>query len=243
MKIRSFLSGLIILFLLLLSVDVPAFPEDLKKLILQKVEEKQVQVVMFGERHEISRLDNDFVAELLPELKKMGFEYLALEHQRGPITEVGFDKAFLDYATGKIRREEISRWSLRHEKIYSPGWFDLVDAARNAGLKIVCYDANPSQYNSFNEREEIAFANLEEMIFRKNPGAKVIVYCGIAHINKNPTRDQIYKNYETENNFLPKDEEYKCLAFHLNAYTRGKVLTVRLLNDDFKLPCDIDLTL
>lgn len=199
--------------------------------------------VIFGSKQDefLARHDSDFVADFLPRLKDCGFRYLAIEHERNPLTEV--KKTFADYAYGKITRKELDRWSLEEEKRYYPGWFDLIDAARKAKVKIVCYDANKEEFTSWNHREEIAFNNLKELIFDKDPNAKVIIYCGVGHLNEKPLYNKNIAGWEEGKGLMNKDGKYICLGFHLDKYTEGKNFTVSLVeNSDAQIDtpyCDI----
>lgn len=199
------------------------------------------QVVMFGERHETYRTDNDFVAGLLPKLKEQGFNYLALEIERNP-QEKSFHKIIQDYAHGKITREDIKgilngRYIIR-EPSECAGTYDLIDDAKEAGMEFIFYDADQYTYDSWDEREEIAFNNLKELVFDKDPNAKVIIYCGLGHINEKPL--DISKH-------VRHAKEIKNLGFYMNEAFKNKVFTISLIGDpDAKLVaphCDLVIDL
>lgn len=220
--------------------------EKLENIVLENSAKNQV--VMFGEDHE-RRTDNDFVRKLLPKLKDQRFEYLALEIEKNSST-LG-NKILKDYAYGKITREKIDQIWIDFEKIKATGWFDLIDAAKKAKIEIVCYDANPKEYSSWNKREEKAFNNLKELIKWKkeskkmehikiwgyageyhnmdNPNAKIIIYCGDDHLSEEPTYTPLIRMWEEKEGLTSNEKEaFKSLAFHINQFTKDKILTVGL---------------
>lgn len=168
----------------------PASPihgiQEIERIILSR--SLTNQVVMFGGQHEAIRSDDDFVANLLPSLKRQGFKYLAVEFEKNPRKE-SFHRIVQDYASGKITIEEMRETWIRKEKLYCPGTFDLINTARKAGMKVVFYDADEDAYICWHEREKISFDNLKELIFEKDPNAKVVIFCGALHINKKPHRN------------------------------------------------------
>lgn len=210
--------------------------QELEEIVLSN--SKKNKVVMFGDDHKKYRLDNDFVAGLLPKLKEQGFQYLALEFDRKPSEENSLRKILEDYAKGKITREKIDQTWIDEEKYETTGWFDFIDSAKKAKLNIVCYDAE-KESEFWNDREKKAFNNLRELIFDKDKDAKVVVYCGLLHLNEKPT----HKLHRINIGFENKDETYECLAFHINNYTKGKILTVSLTYLLKPFYCDIIIDL
>ena len=205
--------------------DILPNKQDLEKIVLSHSTKNQV--VMFGERHKAYIKDNYFVIDLLSKLKKQGFNYLALEFKRNPITE--FSKSLTGYALGELTRDEISDSIKNALSFFTPGWLDLVDAARVYNIKIICYDTNNQEYKSWDHREKLAFENLKELIFDKDPDAKIIVYCGSVHINEKPWYHSAMESWEQRRGF--GNEEHKIftsLACYLDKYTKGKTLTVFL---------------
>jgi len=214
--------------------------DNLEEIVLNKTPENQV--VMFGERHGGCRLDNDFVANLLPELKEQGFEYLALETDMNPLSDENgtnrLRKLMSDYALNKLKRKNLTPLDFFFEKNFSSGWFDLIDAAQEQGYKIICYDPNQAERPSFREREKRAFENIKKQIFDKDPEAKVIIFCGSDHLNEIQV-----KNYSYD-----KGKEVRFLGYHMKNYK--ETLTVNLahpiilhryLNIPFK--CDLSFNL
>jgi len=101
-------------------------------------------------------------------------------------------------------------------------------------MQILFYDASEDEYESFNQRDKIAFENLKELIFDKDPNAKVIVYCGTKHINEKPTFEKSFARPIGK-------ESTKFLGFYLNEYTRGKNFTVSLCEYSMYKPPHCDL--
>lgn len=197
--------------------------QELENIVLRESAENKI--VMFGERHENYRADNDFVAELLQKLKEQDFNYLALEIERNP-EERSFHRIIQDYAYGKITRNDIKnilngRYIIR-EPLECAGTYDLIDSAKETGMNLIFYDADKYTYNSWDEREKIAFNNLKELIFNKDPNAKVIIYCGLGHINEKPL--DISKH-------IRHAKEIKNLGFYMNEAFKNKVFTVSLIGD------------
>lgn len=238
--------------------------ENLEALVTSKA--SNYQVVMFGEQHGNYRRDDDFVIRLLPEMKNQGFRYLALEIERNPIRG---HKLLADYASGKLSREDITpekiaklEWvnvindttkeiiTIRPESLAElEGWFDIIDAAKREDIKVLCYDANTKEVKSSDEREKKAFENLKELVFCENPSAKLMIYCGAVHLNKAPVYSPTAHLWEMFNNLQcnkGKDKMSKFLAYYLNEYTHGSLLTVSLVGEttrdepDLK---DFDLTI
>ncbi len=224
--------------------------QDLENIVLS--ESSKSKVVMFGESHNEYRKDNDFVINILPKLKEQGYKYLALELVREPsgYMEGIVSRLFTDYISGKITRKDITPSNCRIDfeeiETFATGWLDLIDEAKELGMKVVLYDANHDEHSSFNKREEVAFKNLKELIFNKDPEAKAVIYCGRRHINEKEVYDPEVAKWEDSLFLLnpSKDRKFKSVAYHLNKYTQGKTLTVSLKgSDEYVKYCDIDLDL
>lgn len=224
--------------------------QDLEKIVLSQSSE--YNIVMFGEFHIGYRKDNDFVIKILPELKKQGFEYLAMELVRNPSSfmEAEVSKIFTDYISGRITKKDINigNYALDLEDVETcaTGWLDVVDKAKEVGMKIIFYDANGEEYSSFNEREKKSFKNLKEIILDKNPNAKIAIYCGRRHLNEREAYDKEIVEWEEILNCRnpSKNGKFKSVAYYLNLYTQGKVLTISLKGSNKYIKyCDIDLDL
>ena len=180
------------------------------------------QVVMFGGVHGTYREDEDFVAELIPHLEQNGFAYLAMEFEYPPRKD-SLHEVIQDYASGRLTREDMRTMWLKREQRICAGTFDLIDAARRAGLKVVFYDADEDRYRSWREREKIAFQHLEQMIFTNDPIAKVVVFCGAWHINKRPHEDASADLRRGPAGSI------KYLAYYIDELFKNRTLSVSLL--------------
>ncbi|MBM3200185.1 ChaN family lipoprotein [Candidatus Woesearchaeota archaeon] len=208
-------------------------------------ESSKYQVVMLGEDH--ADLDDDyFIARLLPELKKQGFKHLAVELERNPPEASLLAKALTDYTASKISPDEM-RYRAMYTVLspYIEGLISIVEAAKKEGMDTICYDPSYNEYESSDRRDELAFKNIKALIFNKEPKAKVIVYCGAAHLNKEKRYNPHLWSWEGRLRLKnkSKDGKFKCLAYHLNKYSRGKTLTVSVFGDDPYIDCDITLDL
>ena len=218
------------------------FEKNIETLVTSKASD--YQVVMFGEQHRGYRKDNDFVINILPEMKKQGFNYLALEIDKDP---TGAPKMLADYISGKLSRDDVTE-KLAELFPYIDGWLDIIDAAKKENIKIIRYDVSPEETISFNEREKKAFENLKELVFNEEPNAKLMIYCGAIHLNKTHMYSNKIRLFELLvcRSGKNKEKEYTLLAHHLDKHTHGNLLTVSLIggitdNDpDLK---DFDLTL
>jgi len=244
----------------------PGKIKNLESLVTSKASD--YQVVMFGEQHGAYRKDNDFVIRLLPEMKKLGFNYLALELDREPETITG-GMFLTDYASGKLSRNDLTpkniakrEWvevingvrvtvTIKPESLSKilpdmEGWFDIIDAAKREGMKIICYDVDPSKagpwYKRWNKREELAYKNIKELIFEKNPDVKVVVYCGEAHLSDKEEYNPYAEDFDL-NMFRDNGRKYKSLAYYLKEHTQGRTLTVSLLGHEDYMRSDIVLDL
>jgi len=230
-------------------------PEIEKTRSLENVvlsQSSEYNIVLFGESHPEYRKDNDFMIKILPKLKKQRFEYLALELVRDSnnFLEKGVSEIFMDYISGKITKKDINisnyPFDLEDIEMHATGWLDMVDKAKEIGMKIIFYDISREEYSSFNEREEKSFKNLKEIILNKNPNAKIVVYCGRKHLNEKEAYDENLVEWEESvcSKKPSKNRKFKTIAYHLNLYTQGKVLTVSLKGSDkYVKYCDMDLDL
>ncbi|MBW1862956.1 MAG: hypothetical protein JRJ02_11370 [Deltaproteobacteria bacterium] len=194
--------------------------ESLRNVVLSNATENKV--VMFGGVHGSYREDENFVAELIPRFGEAGFAYLALEFEKNP-RKNSLHEAIKDYAFGRLTRETIRTAWIKREQRICAGTFDLIDAAKKAKMKIVFYDADDGTYKYWRDRERIAFDNLEQMIFDKDPIARVVIFCGLWHINERPHEDASAEL----GGWLP--ERIKYLAFYFDEAYKSKTFTVSLL--------------
>lgn len=202
------------------------------ELILKK--SKKNKVVIFGEMHGTYRSDNDFVTDLLPDLKKAGFNYLAIELPEKIVPNAnseGKDYFFVkkegepnlrkiyrlqgieDYMDDKVDLNEIDPDEARIMESLGSGLMELIRTAKSLDMATIRYDA-PADIKTkadYNTRDKIAFNNLKRIVFDKDSDARVVVYAGALHANK--------KRYD----------KTRWLAARLNSYMKGRVLSVSLV--------------
>jgi hypothetical protein len=126
---------------------------------------RQQRVLMFNEAHTQPK-GRWLVGKLLPELHKCGFRYLALEALDATDTAGVRQRGFPVASSGFYVRE--------------PTLSNLVREARRLGMQVVAYDAfTPT-------REQDQARNLLKATLQQDPGARVVVLAGHAHINERP---------------------------------------------------------
>ena len=159
---------------------------NLEQKILSVIDDNNPQDIMFGDYHEGLVRDSEFLISLLPELEKRGYNYLALEIQKNPTKKI--EKYFKSYAERNISRKNIPKRNMQLIEKCGTGWFDLIDAAKKQ--KIICYDVDGSNL-SFTARDKKSLENLHSDIYSKNPNAKVVYFCGAAHVLNQPVYQAI----------------------------------------------------
>lgn len=126
---------------------------------------RQQRVLMFNEAHTQPR-GRYLVGSLLPELHRLGFNYLALEALDAADTAGVRQRGFPVGSSGFYVRE--------------PTLANLVREARRLGMHVVAYDAFGA------DREQNQARNLLAATIGRNPVARVVVLAGHAHINERP---------------------------------------------------------
>lgn len=127
------------------------------------VRARQQQVLMFNEAHTQPR-GRYLVGSLLPELRRMGFRYLALEALAAEDTAAVQQRGFPVGTSGFYLRE--------------PTLANLVREARHLGMRVVGYDAFGA------DREQHQARNLLAATLQRNSKARLVVLAGHAHINE-----------------------------------------------------------
>ncbi len=145
--------------------------KNAKSFIITKA--KYERVIMFNEAHHMP-LHRAFILSLLPELKKQGFNYLALEALN-----------YLDEDKLNIRKNVVySTGTYTVEPMYS----ELVNLALNLGFKIVSYEekgfCSGTSMECRTKREMEQASNLSN-VFKTDSVAKMIVIAGYDHIIEN----------------------------------------------------------
>lgn len=174
---------------------------------------KEARLVMFGENHYVLE-DDRYVASLLSRLKQeAGYTHLAIEAPRclQPQLDTSLESSQGGNNTHFIGlRNDISPYSYSEFAISR----QLVVQAHDAGYNIFLYDSQGICGNPEKEpqRDRRAFAFLQE---RLSPQDKAVVFCGADHLAKQP--------------ILENGRPIRYLASHLQSFTKGKTLTVALL--------------
>lgn len=124
------------------------------------------QLVLINEAHHDAHT-RQLTLELLPRMRALGFDYFAVE-------ALGNDDPKLATRGYPIQK---SGSMYLHEPTYG----DIVRQAIKLGFKIVAYDEGGSSNQS---RETVQAQNLYNLVFAKDPSARLFVHSGYAHIDK-----------------------------------------------------------
>jgi len=127
---------------------------------------KDRRLVMVNEAHHDGHT-RELTLALLPRLRAMGFNYLAIEalsDKDGQLMQRGY--VVEDSGTEYLRE---------------PMYGEIVRTAVRLGFILVPYDLGPG---SQGDRESAQASNLYEKTFAKDPHARVFVHAGYAHIDK-----------------------------------------------------------
>jgi len=139
--------------------------ENVKREILEKA--KNEKLVMFNENHFYPN-HRILLTQLLPELKKSGFHYLALETLDEKQDSILNHGGKLDMETGFYTREQY--------------FAELIRTAQTLGFQFVAYE----NQDKTKDREMGQAENLYNNTFGKDNNAKVLVLAGISHITEQP---------------------------------------------------------
>lgn len=131
------------------------------------------QIVMLNESHLESR-NRAFALQVARALRKEGFQYFAAE----TFTPDVFDSWDAGYPRLKIGRYTMD-----------PYFGDLVRQAMKMGYRPMNYEAqglSPSNdwIEAANKRDSLEADNLVNRILKRNPHARIFVYCGAGHLTK-----------------------------------------------------------
>jgi len=86
------------------------------------------------------------------------------------------------YASGSLSRESISPEDMLMLEQSVSGWLDTIDAAKAAGMNVVCYDSKKEEdMRSATCRNS---RTLRGLYSKRTASAKVVVYCGAMHLSK-----------------------------------------------------------
>ncbi len=135
---------------------------------------QQYEVIMINESHH-TPYHRNIIFSLLPDLKKRGFKYLALE------------------ALGKDHKINQRGYPCHEDGFYirEPLYAEMIREAAQLGFKLVSYEESFSscdgkgkdKYFCDRYRDSIAAVNIYN-IKKKNKSAKILVYAGYSHIKK-----------------------------------------------------------
>lgn len=148
-----------------------AVAEDAIKAIVR--EAKGRQIVILNEAHHVPRC-RAFGLQLARALRKEGFEYFAAETFNKDVYDA-WKKGYPLLKNGVYTAE--------------PTFGDLERQAMKLGYKPVDYEhrlqLTGDQIDRVNQRETGEANNLIENVFKKNPKARVLIYCGYSHATEN----------------------------------------------------------
>jgi hypothetical protein len=133
------------------------------------------QVVMINEAHHVPR-DRAFATRVALELRKRGFQYLAMETLNvGTTRLMGRGYPVTSEDDGYYSRD--------------PVFGDYIRRALAAGYELVSYEAfdAPDSVDpdvSVANREEMQAQNLVDRVLRAHPAARILVHVGFGHLRK-----------------------------------------------------------
>lgn len=126
---------------------------------------KNKQLVMINEAHHRPE-HRVFTTQLLKELHKEGFSYIALEG-------LNTKDSLLQKRGYPNNKSGIY--------IQNTSYSNLIRTAMNLGMTVISYDTNAS---TSNERDSLQAMNIYHQTFAKDANAKVIIHAGYNHIGK-----------------------------------------------------------
>lgn len=125
------------------------------------------RIVMVNEVHHAAQT-RLLTLDLLPRLRKMGFNYFAVEalnERDSNLSTRGYPIA----SSGTYIREPI--------------YAEIIRSAIRLGYHVVAYDSTASGADP-DQRERDQAAHMIERVFRRDPGARLFVHAGYAHVDK-----------------------------------------------------------
>ncbi len=186
--------------------------KTIEEIILERA--KESQTIMFGDNHAPIHLGTEvLIKKLMPPLKELGFNYFAIElsSKAQKIIDDAANKK-IDSLSYSEKISKIEEWEMWWSNNYH---YDLIKEATKNGFKIIAYDTwDLDKYPKGSPRDKKEFENLEDLIFKKDKNARIIIYCGNNHISESEIRE--------------KKEVYIPLGKHLNEYTKGKNLSLSI---------------
>ena len=125
------------------------------------------RIVMINEAHHDAHT-RELTLALLPHLRALGFAYFAIE-------------ALSDHDPGLVQRGYPIKAS-GTEYLREPLYGEIVREAIRLGFTIVPYD--DAESTTIDARETGQAENLYQKVFAKDPGARLFIHTGYAHIDK-----------------------------------------------------------
>lgn len=137
---------------------------DAVDVIIQQAADRRI--VMVNEAHHDAHT-RQLTLALLPRLRALGFDYFAVE-------------ALLDTDASLMSRGYPTKTS-GTEYLHEPSYGEIVRTAIKLGFKVVSYDVGSGTAQA---RETGQATNLYRKVFARDPGARLFVHAGYAHIDK-----------------------------------------------------------
>ncbi len=139
---------------------------------------KNCQTLMFGEVHDNALAGNPppiedslYVISLLPKLKDLKFNYLAVEVNKDSPKNNHSDDIIHFYEAYKNKKEP-----LKEIYLYArPGWIELMMVAIDLDFQICFIDVSLKNIKGKSTRDKEMFKNLKNDIFAKDKNAKIII--------------------------------------------------------------------
>ena len=128
---------------------------------------KNVRAVFFNEAHNVV-VTRSLTVPMLARLRKEGFNYFAAETLYQTDVKKLRDRGYPVRASGFYTREPVCA--------------EMVRTALKLGFKVVAYEALSNATGDAREKEQAE--NLYHEVFARNPGARLVVDAGYAHITE-----------------------------------------------------------
>lgn len=136
---------------------------------------KTHSVIMISEAHHVPET-RAFGRAVLPLLRGLGFEFLAMEALKHPVPE----------NPAKVTRSTAPDAASGYY-LMEPQMAGLVREALRLGFKLAAYE---DETTGGGDREEIQAQNLYERVLKAQPDAKVVVWAGYGHVYKRSPFDR-----------------------------------------------------
>lgn len=143
------------------------------------------QFLVFGEAHD-SPKTRRFMASMIPILKEEGFSHFAIELDR-------------TYQSDMERYMETGDRAIFAKVVWmNDEFFEILDACKASGLKVVCIDEPSTHGMNREESDPKMLENLQSQILDFTPNAKVAIFIGNFHIDESEELDSIHNGRITK---------------------------------------------